>query len=124
MALGISWEQKGEYQEAIKALHGERADREASELRDALAADGARGYWQRKLEILLRQRTPEERYGFSAIARCYMRTGEREKAIASLEKGYEMHDPYLIFWLPIYEEFDPLRPIHAFKRMLHGLGIS
>jgi TolB-like protein/DNA-binding winged helix-turn-helix (wHTH) protein/Flp pilus assembly protein TadD len=122
--LGVSWEQKGEYQEAIKALHGGEADQEASELRDAVASSGTRGYWQRKLEILLRQRRPEDRYGFSAIARCYMRTGDREKAIASLEKGYEMHDPYLIFWLPTYEEFDPLRSDPRFQRMLHGLGIS
>lgn len=122
--LGVSWEQKGEYQKAIKALHGEKAEQEASELREALASGGARGYWQRKLETLLRQRTPEDRYGFSAIARCYMRIGKREQAIASLEKGYEMHDPYLIFWLPVYEEFDPLRSDPRFQRMLHGLGIS
>jgi TolB-like protein/DNA-binding winged helix-turn-helix (wHTH) protein/Tfp pilus assembly protein PilF len=122
--LGVSWEQKGEYQKAIKALHGGEAEQEASELRDALASRGARGYWQSKLEILLRQRTPEDRYGFSAIARCYMRIGKREEAIASLEKGYEMHDPYLIFWLPVYEEFDPLRSDPRFQRMLHGLGIS
>jgi TolB-like protein/DNA-binding winged helix-turn-helix (wHTH) protein/Tfp pilus assembly protein PilF len=122
--LGVSWEQKGEYQKAINALHGKESEQEASELRDALASRGARGYWQRKLEILLRQRTPEDRYGFSAIARCYMRTGNREEAIASLEKGYELHDPYLIFWLPVYEEFDPLRSDPRFQRMLHGLGIS
>jgi hypothetical protein len=93
--LGVSWEQKGEYQKAIAALHGEDAKLEASQLRDSLASRGARGYWERKLETLLRQRTPEDRYGFSAIARCYMRIGKREEAIASLEKGYEMHDPYL-----------------------------
>jgi TolB-like protein/DNA-binding winged helix-turn-helix (wHTH) protein/Tfp pilus assembly protein PilF len=121
--LGVSWEQKGEYQKAISALHGQDAKLE-SELRDALASRGARGYWQRKLETLLRERTPEDRYGFSAIARCYMRIGKREEAIASLEKGYEMHDPYLIFWLPVYEEFDPLRSDPRFQRMLHGLGIS
>ena len=122
--LGVSWEQKGEYQKAIAALHGEDAKLEASQLRDALASRGARGYWERKLETLLRQRTPEDRYGFSEIARCYMRIGKREEAIASLEKGYEMHDPYLIFWLPVYEEFDPLRSDPRFQRMLHGLGIS
>ncbi len=122
--LGISLEQKGEYLKAIDALHGGEAEQEASELRDALASHGARGYWQRKLETLLRQRAPQEHYGFSPIARCYMRIGKRQQALATLEKGYEMHDPYLIFWLPVYEEFDPLRSDPRFQRMLHGLGIS
>ena len=50
--------------------------------------------------------------------------GKREEALQALEKGYQMHDRYLIFWLPIYEEFDPLRSEPRFQKILHGLGIS
>ena len=82
-----------------------------------LFRSGARAYWQRKLEILL-----QEKYGFAAIARCYMHLGMREEALKALEKGYRMRDPYLIFWLPIYEEFDPLRSEPRFQKMLHGIG--
>ncbi len=110
--LSVSWEQKGEYEKAI-AASGERAP----ELRRALASGGARAYWQRKLEILL-----QEKYGFAAIARCYMHLGMREEALKTLEKGYRMRDPYLIYWLPIYEEFDPLRSEPRFQKMLHGVG--
>jgi len=112
--LSVSWEQKGEYEKAI-AASGEGAP----ELRRALASGGVRAYWQRKLEILL-----QEKYGFAAIARCYMHLGMREEALKTLEKGYRMRDPYLIYWLPIYEEFDPLRSNPRFQRMLHGLGVS
>jgi eukaryotic-like serine/threonine-protein kinase len=115
--LAVSWEQKGEYQKAIDAEG-------ASELSAALASGGARGYWQRKLEIMLREWTPDSRYGFSPIARCYMHLGKREEALKTLEKGYQMRDPRLIFWLPIYEEFDPLRSDPRFQKMLHGFGIS
>lgn len=118
--VATSWEQKGEYRKAIEATSPE----DAPTLRAALASGGERGYWQRKLELLLSGRNPNDRYGFSAIARAYMHLGKREEALQALEKGYEMHDPYLIFWLPIHTEFDPLRSEPRFQKMLHGLGVS
>ena len=118
--LATTWEQKGDYLKAIEAS----SEEEAPTLRAALASRGERGYWQRKLEILLSGRDPNDRSGFTAIARCYMHLGKREQALQALEKGYQMHDRYLIFWLPIYEEFDPLRSEPRFQKMLHGLGVS
>ena len=119
--LAVSWEQKGEYRKASEAdAHSD----ETTQLSAALDSGGALGYWQRKLEILLRGRSPSARSEFSAIARCYMRLGQREDALKTLEKGYKMHDPYLILWLPVYEEFDPLRSDPRFQAMLHGMGMS
>jgi len=118
--LATTWEQKGEYLKAIESS----SEEEAPTLRAALASGGERGYWQRKLGILLSGRGPSDRNGYTAIARCYMHLGKREEALQALEKGYQMHDRYLIFWLPIYQEFDPLRSEPRFQKMLHGLGIS
>jgi TolB-like protein/DNA-binding winged helix-turn-helix (wHTH) protein/Tfp pilus assembly protein PilF len=118
--LATTWEQKGEYRKAIEAS----SEEEGPLLRAALVSGGEQGYWQRKLEILLSGRDPSDRNDFTAIARCYMHLGKREEALQSLEKGYKMHDRFLIFWLPIYEEFDPLRSDPRFQTMLHGLGIS
>jgi TolB-like protein/DNA-binding winged helix-turn-helix (wHTH) protein/Tfp pilus assembly protein PilF len=112
--ITTSYEQKGEYEKAIAA-----GDEGAPELARAFATGGVRAYWQRKLELLL-----QEDDGFAAIARCYMHLGMREEALKALEKGYRMRDPYLIFWLPIFEEFDPLRSEPRFQKMLHGLGFS
>jgi TolB-like protein/DNA-binding winged helix-turn-helix (wHTH) protein len=130
--LTTSWEQKGEYHQAIDTfLEGKRVTSDPShagddsvQLKDAFAAGGVTGYWQRKLEALLKEQRPQDRYGFTAIARCYMRLGKPEQALKTLELGYQRHDPYLIFWLPIYEEFDPLRAEPRFQRMLHGLGME
>jgi TolB-like protein/DNA-binding winged helix-turn-helix (wHTH) protein/cytochrome c-type biogenesis protein CcmH/NrfG len=131
--LGISWEQKGEYQKAIdtgvrgRIIEGEspeKANRDVAEIRAALVSDGASGYWQRKLEILLRNRKPDDRGGFSPIARCYMHLGKREEALQTLEKAYQLRDSRLILWLPAYEEFDPLRSDARFQKILRGLGIS
>ncbi len=122
--LAVSWEQRGEYQKAIDAGAIDAGATGVSDLGPALAAGGPHGYWQGKLESLLQGRRPEDRYGFSAIARCYMHLGKREEALKTLEKAYQMRDPYLIFWLPVYEEFDPLRSDPRFQRMLQGLGVS
>ena len=131
--LAVSWEQRGEYLKAIdtgvrgRIVEGEspeKANRDVADLRSALASGGPRGYWQRKLEILLRDRKPDARGGFSPIARCYMRLEKREEALQTLEKAYQMRDPGLILWLPAYEEFDPLRTDPRFQKILHGLGIS
>jgi tetratricopeptide (TPR) repeat protein len=109
--ITTSYEQKGEYEKAI-AAGGEGAP----ELGRAFAAGGARSYWQRKLQLLV-----TENEGSAEIARCYMHLGMREEALRALEKGYRLRDPYLIFWLPIYEEFDPLRSDPRFQLMLRGL---
>jgi TolB-like protein/Tfp pilus assembly protein PilF len=106
--LAISWEQKGEYQKAIEAGPGDPS------LSAALASGGARGYWQRKLELGA---------GPSQMARFYMRLGRREEALQELEKAYQEHDGHLILWLPAYEEFDPLRSDPRFQKLVHGVGI-
>ncbi len=130
--LIISWEQKGEYKKAIDAslhnniLHGktpEQAKRQAVEFSSALASGGPPAYWKYKLETMFRETPPKERYG-DKFARCYMHLGKREEALEALEKAYRERDPFLIFWLPIHEEFDPLRSDPRFQKMLRGLGVS
>jgi tetratricopeptide (TPR) repeat protein len=116
--MATTWEQRGDYLKAIAASDEDIAPK----LRAALASGGVRGYWERKVEILVRGRPPTDRYGFSAIARAYMHVGQREEALQALEQGFRMRDPYLIFWLPIHEEFDPLRSEPRFQKMLHGLA--
>ncbi len=119
--LSVILEQKGEYLEASEAAY---SGQDALSLKQAFAKSGADGYWQRKLELLVRDRDPKSRYGFSPIARCYMHLRKREDAIRTLQAAYNRHDPFLIFWLPAYEEFDPLHSDPRFQRMLRGLGQS
>ena len=130
--LTISWEQKGQYQKAIEAsLHNdlldgktpELAKRQALEFSSALASGGPPAYWKYQLAILFRGTPPKERFGVP-FARCYMHLGKREEALQALEKAYRARDPFLIFWLPIHEEFDPLRSDPRFQKMLRGFGIS
>jgi TolB-like protein len=126
--LAHSWEQRGEYQKAIdtrvrgRIVAGEspeKANRDASDLRAALASGGPRAYWQSLLD-----KTPaDERYGPGPAA-LYMRLGKKEEALNALEKGYQRREHYLIMWIAIYEEFDPLRSEPRFQKILQGLGVS
>jgi hypothetical protein len=53
-----------------------------------------------------------------------MRLGKREEALQTLERAYQVRDPRLMFWLPAFEEFDPLRSEPRFQKLLHDLGLS
>lgn len=126
--LAHSWEQKGEYQKAIdtrvrgRIVGGEapeKANRDASEFRAALASGGPRGYWQYQLD----KTPPAERFGPGPAA-LYMHLGNREEALNALEKGYERREHYLIMWIAIYQEFDALRSEPRFQKILHDLGMS
>jgi TolB-like protein/DNA-binding winged helix-turn-helix (wHTH) protein/tetratricopeptide (TPR) repeat protein len=126
--LTLSLEQKGEYQKAIDAsLQGwlvagrspEVAGQEASALRKAFASGGPRGYWQQVLNGI----SPEERFG-DLVAKCYMHLGRREEALKALEDAYQRKDHFLIYWIRIPEEFDPLRSEPRFQKLLSNLGIA
>jgi TolB-like protein/DNA-binding winged helix-turn-helix (wHTH) protein/Tfp pilus assembly protein PilF len=126
--LAHSWEQRGEYRKAIdtrvrgRIVAGEspeKANRDASDLRAALASGGPRGYWQ----YILGKTPVAARYGPEAAA-LYMRLGNQEEALNALEKGYRRREHYLIMWIAIYPEFDGLRSEPRFQKILHGLGIS
>ena len=117
--LSVSLEQRGEYLEAIDAGY---SGQDALSLKQALTKNGADGYWQRKLELLVRDRDPKSRYEFSSIARCYMHLGRREDAIRTLQTAYELRDPFLIFWLSGFEEFDSLHADPRIQEISRGLG--
>jgi len=126
--LANSWGQRGEYQKAIdtrvrgRIVGGEspeKANGDVAGLRAALASGGPRGMWQYELD-----RIPlAERYS-TVPAALYMHLGNREEALNALEKGYQRREHYLIMWIGVSPEFDPLRSDPRFQKLLHDLGIS
>jgi hypothetical protein len=97
----------------------EKANREASELRAALASAGPRGYWRYKLDKI----PLAERYSIGPVA-LYMHLGNREEALDALEKGYQRREHYLIMWISVSPDFDALRSEPRFQSILRDLGIS
>lgn len=126
--LVSSWEQKGEYNKAIDAwVRGrmvggetpETVNKDASELRAALASGGPRAYWQYKLD----KTPPADRFGPNPAV-LHMRLGNREEALNALEEGYQRRKHYLIMWIAVSPEFDALRSEPRYQKLLHDLGLS
>jgi DNA-binding winged helix-turn-helix (wHTH) protein/TolB-like protein/tetratricopeptide (TPR) repeat protein len=73
-------------------------------LRDAARRRGVDGFWRRRIEQLLAQPTPP----LYPVARAYMSLGDRDRALAWLEKIYEQRGAGMRM-LKVNEEWDPLR---------------
>jgi TolB-like protein/DNA-binding winged helix-turn-helix (wHTH) protein/tetratricopeptide (TPR) repeat protein len=117
--LGRSLERLGRDAEALDAFvqpltfREDRADDVAS-LRAAAAAGGARGFWRRWLEI--EERQPEySNTDWPAMA--WLRIGERERALAELERLCEVRSPW-IRALGVEPHWDPIRADPRFQAML------
>jgi serine/threonine protein kinase len=132
MFLGFTFEEKGMFEEAIepilranvllKLFTPENAARKSTELRNALKAEGAKGYWRKILEY------ESEFYekGISSpvnVAGLHARLGEKDKAFELLEKAYAARDIDLTY-LNVNFSFDNLRSDPRFQDLLRRIGLS
>jgi TolB-like protein/DNA-binding winged helix-turn-helix (wHTH) protein/tetratricopeptide (TPR) repeat protein len=131
------YEQKGELDKAIEerqravALGGgnpvivgggrsQELARQVESLRKAYAANGAHGYWLRRLEadrkdVRLQNADPID------LAGVHMRLGNKDEAFRWLEKALEDHLPYLIWSLPADPAFDDLRSDPRYADLMRRL---
>jgi len=123
---------RGEYAKAIteetrtRVLAGEDPHKvlelEAS-MRNALAAKGPQGYWEKLLELSSRPDNPPEAYTTtSGLAIIYVRLGDKERALQALEQGYKERQLHMTE-VGIEPAFDPLRSESRFQNLLHQIGL-
>jgi serine/threonine protein kinase/Tfp pilus assembly protein PilF len=93
--------------------------RKYSELRRAFQENGARGYWLKELEST-RQRLSPHKYPYT-YAGLYARLGDKEQALAFLEKSYERHDE--LVYLIMDEFWDPWRDEPRFEAIRKKTGL-
>jgi len=118
------YEQMGMYAEAIaeRKTLGQRGQPEAALLEAAYQATGARGYWQKRLELSLDGLKRGEYIKPTTIPRIYARLGDKERAFEWLEKAYAERDGELVE-LRTEPGYDPLRSDPRFADLLRRVGL-
>ncbi len=118
--------QLGQFSEALLAhrrgwlLAGddpEEVERRVDGLRDALARDGAEGFWRQRLELAQSARGPD--WPVDA-AKLHARLGDREQSFALLERGYAERKFAMLF-LNVDPAWDGIRDDQRFRDFLERI---
>jgi TolB-like protein/DNA-binding winged helix-turn-helix (wHTH) protein/Tfp pilus assembly protein PilF len=109
-----------------RLLSGEKREdvvAKMKKLRGAAAAKGGRGYWEIELEFAQgRQNPPEANGDFYGLAHIYSMLGDKDQALANLEKAYSERDEQMTN-LAVDPDFNSLRSDPRFRDMEHRIGI-
>ena len=123
--LAQAYEQKGMYPDAVaEYLQGfsiSKNREKIAALREAYAAAGMRGFWQKRLEQY-KERSKQGYVEPTGIAVMYARLGEKDQALEWLEKAYQERSPNLAGlkgWPPA---LDPLRSDPRFADLVRRVG--
>ena len=125
--LGTAYSKKGMQDQAVdeyltgKAIAGTKAEIIAA-FKQAYAAAGMSGYWQKELEIA-NERLKQGRVGPHRMARIYTELGDKDRAFEWLEKAYEERDSLLVF-LNAAPIFDSLRSDPRFASLVERIGLA
>ena len=97
---------------------------EAREFRQALQTGGSKGYWQKNLELTLKEYQEAGARYFPAlvVAAAYARVGDRQKAMDWLEKTYTERDGNLTL-VKSYPDFKGLGGDPRFVNLLKRIGL-
>jgi TolB-like protein/Flp pilus assembly protein TadD len=129
--LAQAYLEKGMYEEAITEFRNvmtitgkespEEAMKRAVALKEAYEKSGARGYWQKQLEITKENLT--RRYVSPIeVSKIYARLGEKDEAFAWLRKAYDERDQGLAY-LKIDPDWDNLRSDPRFADLVRRVGL-
>ena len=127
ISLGPIYERKGMQDEAIKEyLRSEEqwglSSINVTALREAYAATGWRGYWQKRL-ALLKSEAEHKPVSQLQFAELYARLGDKEKAFEWLEKSYNNREMALIF-VKVDPTWESLHSDPRFASLLQRMGLS
>jgi TolB-like protein/Tfp pilus assembly protein PilF len=119
------YEQRQMYPEAIDAIeeyrmHGGLGTEHVADLRRAYERDGETGYWQYRLDSMLKRYGDTARTQFG-IATIYAALGDADRAFEYLERSYENHEVDLVF-INVHPMLDPLRSDQRFHALIRRMG--
>jgi len=97
------------------------AKQELAAIREAYRKSGAKGYWQKRLEIEKQYLARGEESSPFFIAQIYTHLGEKDEALKWLEKAVEQHDDDDL--IKVYPAFAPLRDDPRYKDLLKRMNL-
>ena len=124
--LANSYELNGMYEECVTEhlqleSRGGTSPEKINALKQAYAATGWKGFWRKKLEQMLEE--SDRKPGFQKdLAIVYARLGEKDRALACLNKAYEEHDTWLV-WIKVAPFYDTLRSDPRFTELVRKVGL-
>src|SRR5262249_1032245 len=128
MRLAEAYEQQENYEEAITAMENMASysyrylePRELALIKQAYAASGARGYWQKRLEFT-KKRARGAYFPPSVVALMCARAGDKNQAFEWLEKAYQDRDEWLRL-LRVAPSFDSLRSDPRYADLVRRIGL-
>ena len=124
--LGRAYVEKGMYQEAIREFrmaldYSPTFTGALANLGRAYALSGQKAE-ARKLLTELQRRSEKGFVAPGQMAWVYVGLGEKQQAIASLEKAYEVHDG-LVIYVNVDPTFDSLRSEPRFQQLVRRIGL-
>ena len=125
--LKRSYDQKGMYRDAITARQMRRKlagydPIETPAIKSAASATAAQAYWQKRLEQEIEDGKREGNENFD-MAEIHAQLGNKDQAFEWLEKAFKDHD-YLMIYLKVAPNLDPLRSDPRFVDLLHRMGLG
>jgi tetratricopeptide (TPR) repeat protein len=122
--IGVVYQQKGMYKEAVEEFFKEPGNpEEDTVLREAYNAGGFRTYMEKYIEFLLaREKTKQNYISPYIVAINYADLGRREEAFEWLEKSYE-DGSIGMRWIKFEPRFDSIRSDPRFSDLLRRIGL-
>jgi len=101
----------------------EQAVRKANMLKDGYQKSGAKGYWEKMLELRIENMKRGYTSSPTIMAEAYARTGDKDHAFEWLEKAYTERDQYLFYNLKTAYHFDGIRSDPRYEKLLQRIGL-
>ncbi|MCA1637575.1 MAG: hypothetical protein LC768_04450, partial [Acidobacteria bacterium] len=130
--LAWVYQEKGMFEEAIAELEKgnilegkniEEVAREKTQITNALRTSGAKGYWQKLLDLTKEDAQRKgEPVNPADISTFYAHLNKRDEAFEWLEKAYQERSGDLAF-LKVSPEWDNLRTDPRFSDLLRRVGL-
>jgi tetratricopeptide (TPR) repeat protein len=123
--LGLAYEQKGSYQQALPELEAAGKGKVPNSLASLAHLYGLMGKKQQAREILtqLKTRAREENISGYFFALIHLGLGETEAAMGELQRAYQEHATVLSY-LRADSRFDLLRNEPQFRELLSKIGLG